>query len=143
MKLDWMMLANHAEAPENGLLYVAGGGWDTTTINAPLPEGAPPGAVAFIQGYLVVRLLFHLTETERDHGFAITVMDEDGGDVARIEGSVHVARSPDLPPGWDHGVNLAVSLTGIPVRRFGLYSISLQVDGQHVGDRPFRVLQGY
>ena len=143
MRLDWMMLANHAEAPDNGLLYVAGGGWDTTTIHSPLPEGAPSEAVAFLQGYLVIRILFHLTETDRDHGFTITVLDEDGGEVARIDGNSHVARSADLPVGWDHGVNLAIPLTGMPMPRFGLYTISLQVDGQHLGDRPFRVLKGY
>lgn len=143
MKLDWMMLANHAEAGSTGLLYVAGGGWDTTTIGGPLPDGAPPGTVALLQGYLVVRMLFHVTETDRDHGFTISVMDEDGGDVAHIEGSVEVPRSPDLPVGWDHGVNLPIPLTGMPIPRFGLYTISLQVDGQHLGDRPFRVIKGY
>ena len=70
-------------------------------------------------------------------------MDEDGGDVARIEGSIHVERQPDLPPGWDQGVNMTVSLTGMPMPRFGLYTISMQIDGQHVGDRSFRVLQGF
>ena len=143
MKLDWMMLANYAEVGSGGLLTIAGGSWDTTTINAPLPAEAPPEVVAFVQGYLVVRILFHVTETDRDHGFAISVMDEDGGDVARLDGSIDVARQPDLPPGWDHGVNIAVQLTGMPLQRFGLYTISLQVDGQHLGDRPFRVMKGY
>lgn len=143
MKLDWTMLANHAEAGSTGLLYVAGGGWDTTTVSGPLPEGAPANAVALLQGFLVVRILFHVTETDREHTFSITVMDEDGGDVAQLDGTVRVDRSPDLPPGWDHGVNLAVPLTGMPVSRFGLYTISVQVDGQHLGDRPFRVLKGY
>lgn len=143
MRLDWIMLANHAETPDNGLLYLAGGGWDTTTIHNPLPEGAPDGAVALLQGHLVVRLLFHVTETDREHGFTIAIMDEDGHEVARIDGSANVARSADLPVGWDHGINLAIPLTGMPVPRFGLYSISVLVDGQHVGDRPFRVLKGY
>jgi hypothetical protein len=142
VKLDWMMLANYAEV-NNGLLYVAGGSWDTTTIHAPLPPAAPEGSVAVLQGFLVVRVLFHATETERAHSFAITVIDEDGGDVAKIEGEAHVARVPGLPPGWDHGVNIAVPLTGMPLRSFGLYNIALQVDGQHIGDRPFRVLKGY
>ena len=96
-----------------------------------------------LTGSVVVRALFHVTETGREHEFTLTVMDEDGGDVARIEGSVHVDRQPDSPAGWDQGVNMAVSLTGMPVPQFGLYTISLQIDGQHVGDRPFRVVQGY
>jgi hypothetical protein len=138
-----MMLANYAEVGSNGLLYLAGGSWDTTTIHAPLPQRAPEGAVAVLHGFLVARVLFHATETDRAHAFTITVIDEDGGDVARIEGETHVARTGGLPPGWDHGVNIAVGLTGMPVQKFGLYNIALQVDGQHLGDRPFRVLKGY
>jgi hypothetical protein len=143
VKLDMMMLANYAEVTSSGLLYVAGGSWDTTTINAPLPDGAPEGAVALLNGYLAVRILFHVTETDREHRFALTIMDEDGGEIARLEGEIRVDRSPDLPPGWDHGINMAIGLTGIAVFRFGLYTISLQVDGQHLGDRPFRVVRGY
>jgi hypothetical protein len=143
VKLDWILLANYAEVGPAGLLTVVGGTWDTMTVHAPLPDDAPEGAVAVLTGSVVVRALFHVTETDREHGFLLTVMDEDGGDVARIEGSVHVDRQPDVPPGWDQGVNMAVSLTGMPVPRFGLYTISLQIDGQHVGDRPFRVVKGF
>lgn len=140
MKLDWMMLANYAEIAPGGLLTVVGGTWDTMSVHGPLPEDAPENAVALVAGCVVVRALFHVTETGRDHEFALTVMDEDGGEVARIDGGLHVERQLDVPPGWDQGVNLVVSLSGLPIPRFGLYSISLQIDGQHVGDRPFRVV---
>ena len=140
MKLDWIMLANYAEIAPSGLLTVVGGTWDTMTVHAPLPEDAPEDAVALLTGCVVVRALFHVTETGRDHSFAMTVMDEDGGEVARIDGGIHVERQPDLPAGWDQGVNLVVSLTGMPIPQFGRYAISLQFDGQHVGDRPFRVV---
>ena len=143
MKLDWMLLANYAEVGPTGLLTVVGGTWDTMTVHAPPPDDAAGGAVALLTGSVVMRALFHVTETGREHGFTLTVMDEDGGDVARIEGSVHVERQPDLPPGWDQGVNMTVSLAGMPVPQFGLYAISMQIDGQHVGDRSFRVVQGY
>ena len=143
VKLDLMMLANYAEVAPTGLLYVAGGSWDTTTVNAPLPDGAPEDAVALLNGYLAVRILFHVTETDREHRFTLTIMDEDGGETARLEGEIRVDRSPGLPPAWDHGVNMAIGLTGIAVFQFGLYTISLQVDGQHLGDRPFRVVRGY
>jgi hypothetical protein len=36
-----------------------------------------------------------------------------------------------------------VSVVGIPVPAFGLYSISLQLDGMHVGDRSFRMVKGF
>ncbi len=138
-----MMLANYAEVAPNGLVYVAGGSWDTTTVHAPLPPEAPDDIVAILQGFVVARILFHVTETDRDHGFALSVIDEDGAEIARFESSTHVAKIPGLPPSWEHGVNLALGLAGVPLPRYGLYTLALQVDGQHLGDRPFRVVQGY
>jgi uncharacterized protein DUF6941 len=143
VQLDWMMLANYAEVGPNGLLTVVGGTWDTLTVHGPPPEDAPEGAVAVLAGCIVVRALFHVTETGREHHFALTLIDEDGGEVARVEGDLLVERRPDLPPGWDQGVNLTVSVAGIPVPAFGLYSISLQLDGMHVGDRSFRMVKGF
>jgi hypothetical protein len=144
VKLDWMLLANHAEV-QNGLLYISGGTWDTTNVNAPLPEGAPApeGTVALFQGMLVIRLLFHVTETDREHALTVTVMDEDGGQIARIEGRSQVERTSDLPPGWDQGATLTIPLSGLPLPRFWLYRISVQVDGQHLDDLPFRVVKAY
>jgi hypothetical protein len=142
MNLEWMMLANYAEASSNGLLYIAGGGWDTITIGAPM-EGAPPGVLGVMQGTLVIRLTFHQTETGRDHTFTLTIIDEDGGEIGKVEGNLHVERVQGLPPAWPQNVNMAVPLTGAPLPKAGLYTLSLQVDGAHVGDRPFRVLKGY
>src|SRR5918996_1108940 len=99
-----MMLANYAEV-NNGLFYISGGTWDTTNVQAEAPPGAlPEGAIATIQGTLVVRLLFHVTETDREHAFAVTIMDEDGDQVAHIDGGGPVPRNPDVPPGWDQGL---------------------------------------
>ncbi len=141
MNLDYMVLCNYAEVSSNGLLYIAGGGWDTITVNAP-PENAPPGVFAVLPGTLVVRLLFHQTETDRDHTFQILVSDEDGQEIGKAEGSVRVDRIRGLPVGWPQNVNLPIPL-GIPLPRPGLFSISVSVNGQHVGDRPFRILKGY
>jgi Family of unknown function (DUF6941) len=142
MNLDWMMLANYAEAGSNGLLYISGGGWDTITIGAPL-EGAPPGVFGVLQGTLVVRLLFHQTETGQDHTFTLTIVDEDGGEIGKAEGNIRVDKTPGLPPGWPQNVNIPLPLAGIPLPKPGLYTMSLQVNGAHLGDRPFRVLKGY
>jgi hypothetical protein len=146
LKLAWMMFANHAEIAPNGLLYISGGAWDTINVNEELPSTLPQaesGAVAVFQGALVLRLLFHRTETGRIHEFAITMMDEDGGTVARAEGQVDLATETDHPPGWDQGVNLAVPFTGLSLPKFGLYRASVQVDGQHLDDLPFRVVKHY
>jgi hypothetical protein len=141
VKLGWIILANYAE-DTNGLLYVAGGGWDTLNVPAPL-EGAPEGVFAAIQGTLVVRILFHQTEADRQHSFAVTLVGEDGDEVGRLEGAVRVDRTPGLPAGWDQNVNLVIPLRGVALPRPGLYRLSVLVDDQHLGDQPFRVIKGY
>jgi len=141
VKLDWMVLANYAD-DRDGLLNMIGTGWDTITVGAPL-EGAPDGVFAVAQGTLVVRLLFHQTETGQEHKFAITVLDEDGAEIGKIEGGMRVERNKGLPAGWDQNVNIVVPLTGFPLPHPGLYTINVQVNGQFLGDRPFRVLKGY
>lgn len=141
MRLGSMMLANYAE-DNNGLLYVQGGGWDTINVAAPL-QGAPDNVFTAIQGFLVVRLLFHASETNREHRFKVQITDEDGGDVGTIDGGAQVQRTPGLPPSWDQNVNLVLPLTGIGLPRPGLYNISVLVDDQHIGDQPFRVIKAY
>ncbi len=141
MRVEWMMFANHAEE-RDGLLYLTGATWDTINVVGPM-TGAPPGVIAAISGTLVIRLLFHLTETDRDHTFVISLMDEDGAELQNLEGGFHVARKPEHPPGWDQGVNIILGLTGMPLPRFGRYEFHLLIDGQHVAERPFRVTQGY
>jgi hypothetical protein len=145
MKLDTMLLANYAEARE-GLLYIMGGGWDTITAHAPIqaPEGVTaPDVLAIVQGMLVVRLLFHPTETDREHTFEVSVVDADGAEIAKVEGGMNVQRMPGLPSTWDQNFNLVLPLTGLGLPHEGNYRINLVVDGQFVGDRPFRVIKGY
>ena len=141
MKLDSMLLTNYAE-DQGGLLYVMGGGWDTINVQAPL-EGAPENVFAVISGTLVIRLLFHPTETDRDHQFRVTVMDADGNEAGNLDGNIRVDKIRGLPPGWDQNVNIVIPMTGFPLPRPGNYVINLLVNGQFVGDRPFRVLKMY
>lgn len=142
MELDFMLLTNYAEVGGNGLLYMSGAGWDTITVGAPIPE-APADVFAMMQGTLVIRLLFHSTETGREHGVGVTITDEDGSEINKLEAQVRVERTPGLPPTWSQPLNLPVLLTGVALPRPGHYRINLVVNGQFVGDRPFRVIKGY
>lgn len=144
MKLEWMLLANYAE-DNHGLIYIAGGAWDTVNVRGPVQEvsGAPPGAVAILSGYLVVRLLLHITETGMDHHFTVTFVDEDGSELAKAEVDIRAERPVGLPPGWDQGINMVLPITGIGVMKFGAHQVALQVNGQHIGDKSFRVLKLY
>ena len=146
MDVDWMILANYAEAPpDSGLLNMIGGGWDTIQVAGPL-EGLPPeavGVVAVMQGSLAARILFHSTELGRDRTLQVVIVDEDGLEVAKIEGGFRSEKQPGVPPSWPQGVNVVFPLQGLGLNKFGLYRISLLVDGQHLGDREFRVLKLY
>lgn len=147
MKLDFMTLANYAE-DNKGLLNVSGGTWDTINVQAPLQ--APAGTlaagvrpVAIMPGYLVIRLLFHVTETGRQRKLRVVMMDADGAVVATLEAEASIDKVNDLPRGWLQGVNVILPLTGIPLPRFGPYSIAVLIDEQHLGDLAFRVERRY
>lgn len=152
MKAEWVMFANYAEET-GGLLLLTGATWDTINVTAPIqivgmPEGLvlPDDAVlpvTMIQGVLVVRLLFHLTESNRDHAFSLQLITADGKELQRTEGQVHVGWNEDTPPEWDQGVNLIFNVTGQPIPEFGQYAYHLLVDGNHIGERPFRVMRKY
>jgi hypothetical protein len=138
-----MLLANHAE-DSRGLVSMIGGAWDSIQVNAPLPNAGQPGApVTFLHGHLVIRLLLHPAETGRDYRFTILIQDEDGKELAKIEAQARVDKNEKLPVGWNQGANLILPLTGLPIPRFGFFSIVLLSDGQHLGDIPFRVEKNY
>src|SRR5690349_19017494 len=127
MELDWVMLANYAEAPAGtGFIYISGGGVDTIRVVAPL-EGGPPGVVGAANVYLAMRLLFHTTELGRERDLDIRIMDEDGGEVAKIEGNFTPEAQAEQPPHWRQGFHLIFPLLGMPLPRFGLFTVNIQV----------------
>jgi hypothetical protein len=147
MKLDWMLLANYAE-DNRGLLNITGAGWDTIEARGPVTANAPlrPGIEmpkAVIAGFLVARLLFHASETGRELSFRVVILDADGGEVARAEGKARIEKTANLPGGWLQASNVIVPLSGVPLPKFGQYSVALLVDDQHVGDLSFRVVKQY
>jgi hypothetical protein len=143
MELAWMMLANHAEAAPNGLLYISGGTWDTLNVGEPLPDSAPPGIVAFFQGALVLRIAFEAGEIGEEYRFRISITDDGRSEIGNIEGDLRPTGQKDQPAGWPISANLVVSLTGLPLPRFGEYSIRVGLGDRDLGELPFRVLQRY
>jgi hypothetical protein len=138
-----MMLANYAEAP-GGLLYITGGAWDSIQVTEPPPPEVPEGIVALVQGTLVARLSFHATEEGNEYPLRVTVWEEDGAEIANMEGVVVAEESPvDSPRTWMRNVNVLVPLTGLPLPRFGEYRIHLHLNREHKGDIPFRVVKQY
>src|SRR5437762_13689981 len=69
MRLDWALLANAAEAPPNGLVYILGAGFDTLVRESfPTPFG----------GGIVLRLPTTRHESERPHKVEVHCSDVDG-----------------------------------------------------------------
>jgi hypothetical protein len=68
-------------------------------------------------------------------------MDEDGHELESFGGIFPVNTNEDVPPGWDQDVHIILGLNGMPLPHFGFYGFSLQVNGQHLADRPFRCRQ--
>src|SRR5438094_901182 len=69
MRLDWALLANGAEAPPNGLVYILGAGFDTLVRDKfPTP----------FNGVIVLRLQTTRLEAQRPHKVQVHCSDEDG-----------------------------------------------------------------
>src|SRR5216110_1412211 len=82
MRLDWALLANAAEAPPNGLVYILGAGFDTLVRDQyPTPFG----------GVIVLRLQTTRLETERPHKVEVHCSDEDGNPLLQQGVAVLVA----------------------------------------------------
>src|SRR3989442_3639336 len=74
MRLDWALLANAAEGPPNGLVYILGAGIDTLWREQfPAPFG----------GAMVLRVLLSRLESERQRKVEVHCSDEDGKTVLR------------------------------------------------------------
>lgn len=134
MRLDWALLANAAEAPPNGLVYILGAGFDTLIREQfPTPFG----------GVIVLRLQTTRLETERLHRVEVHCTDEDGKAFTSPI-VVHLpARQvpPDYPHGWDLAANIVVNLTTVPIERPGFYSFEILIDDQQVRTLPFRAVK--
>ena len=109
MRLDWALLANGAEAPPNGLVYILGAGFDTLVRDQfPTPFG----------GVIVLRLLTTRLETERPHKVEVHGSDEDGRAVLQkpIVLNLPARQVPaDYPHGWDLAASIVINLSTVPI----------------------------
>jgi uncharacterized protein DUF6941 len=135
VRLDWALLANAAEAPPNGLVYILGAGFDTLIRDQfPTPFG----------GVVVLRLQTTRLETERAHKLEVHCTDEDGRPVLPQPIVLNLpARHvpPDYPQGWDLSASIVINLTSIPIERPGFYNFEILIDDQQVRTLPFRAVK--
>src|ERR1700728_3183656 len=149
MEID-AMLADSATAAE-GKLYVQGGGWNSINVLTPFPIRHPRLGIAAL-----IRVPY--TATNQTHTFEIRVENSDGktiplgeampglpvapsvdGKLHQIGGSFTLGRPPNLAPGDDQIVPLAVNLDGLEFPVPDAYAVVISLDGTEVERLPFRV----
>jgi hypothetical protein len=134
MRLDWALLANAAEGPPNGLVYVLGAGIDTLWRDQfPAPFG----------GAMVIRLLSTRLESERPHKVEVHCSDEDGNAV--LPQPIVLNMGPrqvpsEHPQGWDLASNIVINLSGVAIPKAGHYRFEILIDDQQVRTLPFRAV---
>ncbi len=131
--IELLTLANHAEAV-NGLLYLAGAGWDVVTRS--YPEDGQPAPHHF---GIAVSVLVPWIEANRRHRLVLLMESEDGGEpLFRADGELEVGRPPGTPEGSDLRAVLAVSAT-LAFPQQGGYRLVAQI-GQEQRTYGFRVV---
>jgi hypothetical protein len=129
VRLDWALLADSAQV-RDGLVFILGGGIDTIVA---------PQLPAQMNASVVVRLLLHRTEAERAHVVELRILDEDGGQLAQLQGQVVTQVPLTHPPAWDIPLTAVFGLHGLAVPRAGLYSAEVLADGAHMRTLNFQV----
>ena len=131
MQIEYAMIADFAEIT-GGKLYVMGGGWDT--FNA--PEVPTQIRIAVAAG---VRIGWD--ETNVPIPLRITIDDDDGQELVRIDGMMNVGRPPTLPAGSTQLSQMAANVP-LNVSAFGGFRVRVvagEADSGETRTLPFRV----
>ncbi len=94
-EIEYVVVADHAEA-FNGKLYLHGAGW--TDITQPIGPGGQPGIVHI---GMAVSILVGWNETNRRFPLTLTIVHEDGGELAKVNAQLEAGRPPGSTPGAD------------------------------------------
>lgn len=103
-EIEFLILANHAEA-RDGLLNLLGGGW--TDHRRRIPKGGPAPISHFGIG---VSVLVDWNDTNHPYHLTIRIETADGQEIAKIGGDVELGRPPGLPPGSSQRAVLAFNV---------------------------------
>ena len=130
MKLAWAMLADHAQS-RDGLAFIIAGGIDTVYAGE-LP--------ARLFASLILQLSFRPSEAGK-HTVTVLTIDDDGAEIARMEGELGMTSPAGLPSSWDSKAMFAVTLNGLPLPNYGVYRMDILVDNRAEGELNLRVVR--
>jgi hypothetical protein len=116
-ELDYALLCDYVRV-DRGTAAVIAAGIDTVYL-AEVPGGRQIG--------LLLRVTFTRNESGRPHRLEVIVQDEDGERLVQIEGVITPEWKEGLPPGWLTGA-LAGFNFGVPLPRYGVYSMEILID---------------
>jgi hypothetical protein len=129
--IEWLILADFAEVI-GGKLYLMGGGWEAIGGDA-LPITRALG--------IAVGVRVPWAETNQRHTVEIEVQDEDGLQLARIDGHFEVGRPPGIPTGHAQRFQLAMNMH-LAFQHAGGYLVVGRLNGESLARTPFRVFAG-
>jgi hypothetical protein len=131
----------------DGKLYIHGAGWNMLAATQ-LPFVQPRVSLAVV-------ITVPYTETNRDHEFAVRLVDQDGrempigpgrrrddGSLVRdhaILGRFSVGRPPGLASGDSQPLPLALNIDQMEFAAEGLFSFDLAIDGRQLSRLSFRI----
>lgn len=124
MELDHAILADVVTPRPDGKVDIHGVGWDT--IFAPQVPATHP------RMDLLVRFLLSSEETEAAHRVVVTLIGEDGEQIARLQGDLAPLTDEQrggLLPGRRIGIGMTLTFAGLVFPRYGDYSIVITWDG--------------
>lgn len=130
--IDFVVVANHAEA-QNGLLYLMGAGF-TDLFVPPAPEGQN----APVHIGIGISMVVPWSETNKVHALSVWIENEDGQRVWEVPGiSVEVGRAPGLIAGSELRPQMAINAI-MPCPPIGGYRVGAELAG-HTKTSSFRV----
>jgi hypothetical protein len=133
MEVEFAFLADAAQVPPDGKLYVLGGNVDRIHAHQ-FPTNHPSMT-------LVMKIQMLASECNRAHQLQIDLWDERGNPVLEpsITAEIGVGPDPDDPTG-PSSLLIPVNMMGVQFPRPGVYEFHIVINGRHLKTLPLRML---
>lgn len=124
MELDHMVLADLIARREDGKMDLHGVGWDTIFTDAV--------RVTHPRMDVAIRFLLSAQEVESPHTVGLSLVGEDGDELARLKAQVEPVtpeQSARIQPGRKVGIGMTLQIANAVFPRYGRYHLVLTWDG--------------